>query len=66
MLETIGTNAGKIWSHLSESNDITLSALKKDLNLKGDEAGLALGWLAKEGKIEFGKKGASIKVKLLN
>jgi hypothetical protein len=66
MLETIGANAGKIWSHLSENDDITLSALKKDLSLKSDEAGLALGWLAREGKIGFVKKGASVKVKLLD
>ena len=65
MVETIGANAGKIWAYLSENETATLSTMKKDLDLKGDSAGLALGWLAREGKIEFIKKGASLKINLL-
>ena len=41
-----------------------MTALKKDLELKGDEATMALGWLARENKVEFTKKGASLKVRL--
>lgn len=64
MTETIGIAAGQIWECLSDKNEMTIAALKKDLNLKGDTAGLALGWLAREDKIDFIQKGKTVKVSL--
>ena len=64
MKETIGSTAGQVWEYLSSNNEVTLAALKKDLELKSDEATMALGWLAREDKVEFSKKGASVKVRL--
>lgn len=64
MNETIGSVAGQVWEYLSNNNEVTMAALKKDLSLKGDEATMALGWLAREDKVEFNKKGASVKVRL--
>lgn len=64
MNELIGSTAGQVWEYLSNNEDATMAALKKDLELKGDEATMALGWLAREGKVEFLKKGASVKVRL--
>ena len=48
----IGENAGLIWNAL-QGGALTLTALKKATKLKNDELNLALGWLAREGKIAF-------------
>lgn len=48
----IGENAGKIWAAL-QNGALTLKALKKATKLKNDDLNLALGWLAREGKLSF-------------
>ena len=48
----IGENAGLIWNAL-QGGALTLKTLKKATNLKNDDLNLALGWLAREGKIAF-------------
>ncbi len=48
----IGENAGLIWNAL-QGGALTTKALKKATKLKEAELNLALGWLAREGKISF-------------
>ena len=48
----IGENAGLIWNAL-QGGGLTLKALKKATKLKNDDLNLALGWLAREGKVAF-------------
>ena len=48
----IGENAGLIWNAL-QGGALTAKALKKATKLKNDELNLALGWLAREGKVAF-------------
>lgn len=48
----IGNNAGAIWNAL-QNGGLTLKALKKATKLKNDDLYLALGWLAREGKLNF-------------
>ncbi len=48
----IGENAGLIWNAL-QGAALTLKALKKATKLKNDDLNLALGWLAREGKVAF-------------
>lgn len=48
----IGENAGLIWNAL-QGGALTTKALKKATKLKNDDLNLALGWLAREGKIAF-------------
>lgn len=48
----IGENAGLIWNAL-QGGALTLKALKKATKLKNDDLNLALGWLAREGKVAF-------------
>jgi hypothetical protein len=50
--ETIGANAGLIWKAL-EGGSLGVKAIKKATKLKEAELNLALGWLAREGKIDF-------------
>lgn len=64
MQESIGSAAGKIWEYLSNNAEVTIASLKKGLEIKSDEITMALGWLAREDKIEFIKKGAGFKIKL--
>ncbi|MFH0702612.1 MAG: winged helix-turn-helix domain-containing protein [bacterium] len=65
MFGSIGEIAGKIWNYLNTNGETTLVNLKKDLNLKTEQATLSLGWLAREGKIDFEKKGSAIKILLV-
>jgi len=65
MMETIGETAGQIWNYLNENGETTITKMKKDLDLKSNFAELGLGWLAREGKVEMSKKGASTNVKLV-
>ena len=48
----IGENAGAIWNAL-QKGALAQKALKKATKLKDAELALALGWLAREGKISF-------------
>ena len=53
--ETIGKAAGVIWQHLSDRREtaVTLRSLKKIPGIRADEAMAAVGWLAREGKLQF-------------
>jgi len=66
MIETIGTNAGLIWNALNASNGQTGKSLKKAAKLKSDkDLYSALGWLAREGKVNIEKTEEDIIVTLL-
>jgi len=64
MINIIGENAGKVWDYLNENETATLVNLKKDLDLKGEQAAFSVGWLAREGCVTLEKRGTSVKVKL--
>lgn len=51
--ETIGTWAGLAWQALYEADVLDLKQLRKIAKLKDKELCMALGWLAREGKIAF-------------
>ena len=50
--EKIGTNAGLIWAAL-ENGELQIKAVKKATKLTEKDLNLALGWLAREGKVSF-------------
>jgi len=52
LLEKIGNNAGLIWSVL-EGGAMNVKAVKKATKLTEKDLNLALGWLAREGKIKL-------------
>ena len=60
----IGDAAGEVWRLLTENDELTLAAIKKAADNSGDTTLMAIGWLAREGKLRFETKGRSIKVKL--
>lgn len=61
----IGTNAGKVWNALKESGGMSISQVKKKTTLNDSETNMALGWLAREEKITFQKKGKSLNISLI-
>ena len=63
MIEQIGFNAGLIWGAL-QNGALGLKALKKATKLKNEELYLALGWLAREGKVTFTEGEAELVVAL--
>lgn len=50
LIEKIGTNAGHIWTVL-ENGEASVKAVKKATKLAEKDLNMALGWLAREGKI---------------
>lgn len=51
-VELIGANAGKIWEAL-QNGALSSKALRKATKLTVADMNLALGWLAREGKLTF-------------
>ena len=45
--------AGEVWGLLAESDGQTLAAIKKSIDAPPDVVVAALGWLAREDKLEF-------------
>jgi hypothetical protein len=60
----IGNVAGEVWSILSQHGELTISTLKKEVPAPADMVLAAIGWLAREDKLEFTIAGKSIKVSL--
>lgn len=64
--EFIGTNAGLVWNALNANNGQTVKELKKSTKIKTDKVLFsALGWLAREGKINLEEVDDDVKVTLL-
>jgi hypothetical protein len=52
LLEKIGISAGLVWKVL-EDGELNVKAVKKAAKLSEKDLNLALGWLAREGKVKF-------------
>ena len=57
--------AGMIYNYLSDKGEVSISKLKKDLNLYENFAEMGLGWLSREDKISYTQKPKSVTVKLI-
>jgi hypothetical protein len=66
MIDTIGEAAGRVWNILLEAESpVGLTDIPKRAQLKTQIAYQALGWLAREGKVEYFKKGRKTEVILM-
>jgi len=65
MKNDIGTLAGSVWSLLSDKGPLTLTQLKTATKATDFLVAAAVGWLAREDKVEFEKTGKTVKIKLL-
>lgn len=66
MLPRIGESAGRIWNTLLGRGHTAVNILKKETGLDDRMLHLALGWLAREGKVEFEQNGKNTLVWLLD
>lgn len=53
MTEEIGTMAGAIWHALEANGEMSCAKLKKDLKASSPLFDWAIGWLAREDKIDL-------------
>ena len=63
MINNIGENAGLVWGALQNGAQ-GIKAIKKATKLRNEELYLALGWLAREGKLTFNETEADTIVAL--
>jgi len=57
MSDTIGSTAGVVWEFLEKEGTTSVTKLAKETKLDTKLAQRALGWLAREDKVEFSMKG---------
>lgn len=53
MSDTIGAAAGLIWEYLDKNGATSVSKVTKETGVSKNDAQRAIGWLAKEGKLNF-------------
>jgi hypothetical protein len=61
----IGVAAGKVWSYLNQNGRASPSQIARKTEMSRDLVQRAIGWLAREDKLEFdkGKKGESVQLR---
>ncbi len=65
-VETIGLWAGATWNALNDANStLSVKGLKKATKLKEKELYAAIGWLAREGKVNVEATETDVEVTLL-
>ncbi len=64
MNDEIGNAAGLVWNTLNNEGTLTLGKLRQRTGLSVELVNRALGWLAREDKLEFEKKARSVAVSL--
>lgn len=65
MISKIGENAGLLYSALSDGSKKSVKDLKKATKLNDKDTYSALGWLAREAKLELEEEGADVFAKLI-
>ena len=56
MLESIGSIAGVIWHYLKNNNEATITKLTREIGENERTVLMGVGWLAREGKLDFQKR----------
>lgn len=59
MTDNIGTNAGVLWQFLQQNGPSTMTKLAEACRLDSKTLQRAIGWLAREDKIDFVSRGRS-------
>jgi len=60
----IGEAAGVVWRYLEAHDAVRLAVLKRGIKLQDPVFLMAIGWLAREGKLRFERTGRSLRVAL--
>jgi len=64
MNDAIGEMAGNVWNTLNDKGNLTLARLKTALKADPFVLDAAIGWLAREDKVEVTKAKSSITISL--
>lgn len=64
LIQKVGEAAGLIWLAIDSQGPLKMIALKKQLKLNDTILHMALGWLAREDKIEMTASGRTFLVQL--
>ncbi len=64
MINKIGETAGAVWKYLREHPRAQASEVKKALKLNESLLWMAIGWLAREGKLVISKGGKAVEFSL--
>jgi hypothetical protein len=57
---TIGETAGVVWQYLKDHGKSTLAAVEKAVPTPAGAVPMAVGWLAREGKLEVAQEKRSV------
>jgi Winged helix-turn-helix domain (DUF2582) len=66
MQDEIGSAAGVVWEFLDRQGETVLVTLKDRTGLSEEILFMALGWLAREEKVNLLKEGRTIRISLTN
>jgi hypothetical protein len=64
MEQEIGNAAGLIWHLLKEKGTSSLNDIKRETKFTPDMINRAIGWLARESKLDFEQKGSLLLISL--
>ena len=64
-VSAVGEVAGFVWHLLEGKDKLSLAQLASEIDAPRDQVMLALGWLAREGKLEIHENGRSKSVSLV-
>ena len=64
LINQVGEVAGNIWHTLDEEGPLSITALKKQIEAPDAVFYMALGWLAREDKLNIEPEGRSYRVQL--
>ena len=64
LIQKVGETAGLIWQAIDSQGPLKMTALKKLLKINDTILAMALGWLAREDKIEMTASGRTFLVQL--
>lgn len=64
-IKTIGETAGQVWNYLQANGECSLSALEKGVEAPKAMVAMAVGWLAREGKVNIKDQKRSVRISLI-
>lgn len=64
MEDKIGELAGYVWRFLEDEGESSFSAIADAVDAPRSKVSMAIGWLAREGKLEFNDEGRGSSIRL--
>ena len=61
-VEEVGEAAGQVWQCLRKNGKAGLATIEKEVDAPKPLTDMAIGWLAREGKIDLKQAGKSVQV----